>query len=105
VPRAEFTAEELAEFVKWSDRVPSWKIWKRRLGGHGEDVLEIVADGGAPVILKIAKTEKSGFVATNFGEWGLTVCDDLEELMGILARMSPSIRGPSRESWSIDVAA
>jgi hypothetical protein len=105
LPRAEFTAEELAEFVTWFDRVPSWKIWKRRLGEHGEDVLEIVVDGGTPVNLKIAKTEKSGFVAADFGGWGLTVCDELGELMGILAQMSPSVRGPSPGSWSTNVAA
>jgi hypothetical protein len=105
VPRVEFSAEELAEFVKWFDRVPSWKIWKRRLGGHGEDVLEIVVDGGAPVVLKIAKTEKSGFVAADFGGWGLTVCNELGELMGILAQMSPSVRGTSPGSWSINAAA
>ena len=105
MPRAEFTAEELAEFVNWFDRVPSWKTWNRREGGHGEDVLEIVVDSGVPVILKVAKTEKSGFVAADFGGWGLTVCDDLGELMGILAQMSPSVRGPSPGSWSIDAAA
>ena len=105
VPRAEFTAEELAEFVRWFDRVPSWKNWERRGGGHGEDVLEIAVEGGTRVVLKVAKTERSGFIAAGFGGWGLTVCDDFEELMGFLAQMSPSICGPSLRSGSIDAAA
>ena len=105
MPKAKFTADELAGFGKWFDRVPSWKKWERRDGAHGEDVLEIAVDSDPPVVLKVAKTESSGYVAIGFDSWGLTVCDDFAKLMDILARMSPSCRASDVDSWTIDAAA
>jgi hypothetical protein len=105
VSKNEFTADELAEFGKWFDRVPSWKKWERRSGAHGEDVLEIVVDSDTLVILKVAKTESSDYVATGFDGWGLTVCEDFGKLMDILARMSPSSRALEPGFWTIDAAA
>jgi hypothetical protein len=105
VPKAKFTADELAEFGRCFHRIPAWKQWKRRDGAHGEDVLEIVVDGAPPVTLKVAKTESSGYVAIGFDGWGLTVCDDFEKLMDILARMSFSIRAMSPGSALIGAAA
>jgi hypothetical protein len=105
VTKAKFTADELAKFGKCFDRVPSWKNWERRDGAQGEDVLEIVVDSDTPAILKVAKTERSGYVATGFDGWGLTVCDDFDKLLDILARMSPSSGGSDLRSWTIDAAA
>ena len=105
VPKARFTADELEEFGKCFDRVPSWKKWERRDGAHGEDVLEIVVGSDTSVVLKVAKTENSSYVAAGFDGWGLTVCDDFDKLLDILARMSPSSGGSDLHSWTIDAAA
>jgi hypothetical protein len=105
VPKIKYTADDLAAFSKWFDRVPSWKNWERRDGAHGEDVLEIVVDSEPSVILKIAKTENSSYVAIGFDGWGLTVCEDFGRLMDILSRMSPSDRDFDKGSWTVDAAA
>jgi hypothetical protein len=105
VPKAKFTADELAGFGRCFHRIPAWKEWERRDGAHGEDVLEIVVDRAPPVTLKVAKTENSGYVAIGFDGWGLTVCDDFEKLMDILARMSFSSRATSPGTSAIDAAA
>jgi len=105
VPKARFTADELAKFSKCFDRVPSWKHWERRDGAHGEDVLEIVVDSDRPAVLKVAKTESSSYVATGFDGWGLTVCDNFDKLLDLLARMSPSNGVSDLRSWTIDAAA
>ena len=105
VPKAKFAADEIAKFGKCFDGVPSWKNWERRDGAHGEDVLEIVVDSDTTALLKIAKTESSSYVATGFDGWGLTVCDDFDKLLDILARMSPSSGGSDKRSWTIDAAA
>jgi hypothetical protein len=105
VPQAKFTADELAEFGKFFERVPSWKNWERRDGAHGEDVLQIVVESNTPAALKVAKTESSSYVAIGFDGWGLTVCDDFDKLLDILARMSPSSGVSDLRSWTIDAAA
>ena len=105
MPKAAFTTDELERFAKRFDTVPSWKSWERRGGANGEDVLEIVVDSDAPVVLKVAKTDGSSYVAIGFDGWGLTVCDDFSKLMDIVARMSPSRRGTEEGSWTGEAAA
>jgi hypothetical protein len=105
VPKAKFTADELAGFGRCFHRIPAWKEWERRDGAHGEDVLEIVVDRAPPVTLKVAKTERSGYVAIGFDGWGLTVSDDFEKLMDILARMSFSGRATSPGSFAVDATS
>jgi hypothetical protein len=105
VPQAKFTADELAEFGKCFERVPSWKNWERRDGAHGEDVLQIVVQSDTPAVLKVAKTESSSYVAIGFDGWGLTVCDDFDTLLDTLARMSPSSGVSDPRSWTVDAAA
>lgn len=84
-----FTDEEVAAFVKWYERMPSWTGWLRRRGEHGEDVIEVKIDGPRPQTLKLARSQRLGYMVTGFDGWALTVCDEFAELLGILARYRP----------------
>lgn len=84
----EFTSEELTAFEAWVNASPVWSAWSRRSGAQGQDVLEVSTEDNGTSALKVGKTETS-YVATGFDGWGLTVCDDFSELLGILARWRP----------------
>lgn len=89
----EFTSEELTAFEAWVNASPVWTAWNRHPGVHGQDVLEVSTQGSGASPLKVGKTETS-YVATGFDGWGLTVCDDFSELLGILARWRPRRYAP-----------
>ena len=84
----EFTSDEIAAFEAWFDAAETWRSWYRRKGTHGEDVIEISPKGDRYPPVKIAKTQ-TGYAATGFDGWGLTVCDAFDELLGILATWRP----------------
>jgi len=105
VPKARFSDDELAVFGKCFERVPSWKRWERRDGAHREDVLQIAGDNDTSAVLRIAKIKNSSYIAIGFDGWGLTVCDDFNKLLDILARMSPSSGVSDPRSWTVDAAA
>lgn len=86
---ARFTDEEVATFVDCYDRMPRWSAWTRRSGQNGEDVLEVTVDGRRPRTLKLARSQRFGYLVTGFDGWGLTVCDDFTEVLSILSRFSP----------------
>ncbi|MGF1639737.1 MAG: hypothetical protein ACFCUO_02185 [Rhodospirillales bacterium] len=87
MPAIEFTSDELGRFLAWFGGISGSKAWRRREGGHGEDVLEIVVVGATACPLKVAKVGDGRFLATGFDGWALTVSDDFDGLLGILARM------------------
>lgn len=101
MPNVTYTAEEFAEFVERFDQIPNWRDWQRRDGLNGEDVLEISVDGDQPLTLKVAKTEKSGYMATGFDGWALTVADKFGDLLDILARMSRKHPRARSISWPV----
>ncbi|MCW5700702.1 MAG: hypothetical protein KIT00_12765 [Rhodospirillales bacterium] len=80
-----FTAAEMATFLGWFERNPSWTRWLRRDGANGSDVLEIAVSGRRPTTLSLTKGLSHGYLATGFDGWGLTVCDEFAEMLGILA--------------------
>lgn len=104
MPNVSYTAEEFAEFVERFDRVPCWRDWQRRDGLNGEDVLEISVEGDKPVTLKVAKTEESGYLATGFDGWALTVAEKFSDILDILARMSPKRSPVPSISWPLKSA-
>ena len=101
MPNVSYTAEEFAEFVERFDQVPSWRDWQRRDGLNGEDVLEISVEGDKPMTLKVAKTEQSGYLATGFDGWALTVAERFSDILDILARMSPGRVRARSISWPV----
>lgn len=101
MPDVSYTTEEVAEFVERFDQIPTWRDWRRRDGQNGEDVLEISVEAEEPLTLKVAKTGKSGYMATGFDGWALTVAEKFDDLLDILARMSVK-RGQARSiSWPV----
>ena len=105
MPNVSYTAEEFAEFVERFDQVPSWRDWQRRDGLNGEDVLEISVEGDKPITLKVAKTEKTGYLATGFDGWALTVAEGFSDILDILARMSPTRARARSISWPVKSAS
>ncbi len=104
MPEVSYTAEEFAEFVERFEHVPSWRDWQRRDGVNGEDVLEISVETEPPLTLKVAKAGDSGYLATGFDGWALTVADKFSDLLDILSRMSVK-RGRTRSiSWPVKSA-
>jgi len=101
VPDVSYTAEEFAEFVERFDQIPSWRDWQRRDGLNGEDVLEISVDGDKPTTLKVAKTEKSGYLATGFDGWALTVSEKFSDILDLLARMTHKRSRVRSISWPV----
>ncbi len=101
MPNVSYTAEEFAEFVERFDQIPSWRDWQRRDGLNGEDVLEISVDSEHPLTLKLAKTDKSGYMATGFDGWALTVAEKFGDLLDILARMSVKRQRAPSISWPV----
>jgi hypothetical protein len=101
VHKISFTAEEFEEFKERFDRTPSWSRWQRRDGENGEDVLEISIDGEKPVMLKVAKTPKSGFLATGYDGWALMVAEEFGELLQVLASMNHKRKAAISISWPV----
>jgi len=89
MPEVRFTEDELTAFREWLARTSGSQAWFRRDGLHGEDVIELEVGEKAPSV-RIAKT-KSGFMATGFDGWGLTVCDGFPELLDILSSYQPRL--------------
>ncbi|MBK8906985.1 MAG: hypothetical protein IPM60_03515 [Rhodospirillales bacterium] len=79
-----FTDEEMAQFVACFERCPTWARWGRSEGAQG-DVLEITVAGRRPATLRLTKSHTRGYLAIGFDGWGLTVCDDFSEMLGILS--------------------
>jgi hypothetical protein len=97
MPDTEFTDEEVAAFNRWFEKTQKWSYWRRLDGEHGEDVLEVgIEDRGAQT-LKLARSERFGYMITGFGGWGLTVCDEFSEVLAILSSyQSPSLAASQR---------
>lgn len=89
VAKAAFTSEELEAFETWFGAETAWHDWHRGVGAHGEDVIEITPQGNRGHTLRLAKGE-NGYLATGFDGWGLTVCDDFDELLVILSHWRPT---------------
>jgi hypothetical protein len=85
MPVCGFTEEEIDEVRAWFERTPAWARWDRRVGEQGQDVLEIVLEGRRAATVRVSKAGASKYLATGFAGWGLTVCDELAELLRILA--------------------
>ena len=96
-----FTAEEVKEFKERFDRTPSWRHWQRRDGENGGEVLEISIDAEKPVILKVAKTNRSGFLATGYDGWALMVAEEFGELLQVLASMNHKRKAARSISWPV----
>ena len=84
-----FTDEEVAAFVKWYQKSPTWSYWRRLQGEHGEDVLEVGLAGKRSQPLKLARSERFGYMITGFDGWNLTVCDEFSELLAVLSCYRP----------------
>jgi hypothetical protein len=91
VPTSAFTIDEISAFEDWFHAGAMWRDWHRRIGAHGEDVIEMIPQGGRLPTLQVAKIDDT-YLATGFDGWGLTVCDDFDELLGILAAWCPRPR-------------
>ena len=88
MPGTSFAPEELAALETRIAATPAWTRWTRRAGRNGEDVITLTVQGDRLAELQVAKTA-DGYAATGFDGWGLIVCDDFEELLGILATWRP----------------
>ncbi len=84
-----FTEEEVAAFANWYQQSPIWSYWRRLRGEHGEDVLEVGLVGKRPQTLKLARSERFGYMIAGFDGWNLTVCDEFSELLAILSCYRP----------------
>ena len=89
MPDAEFTDEEVAAFVRWFQKTPTWSCWRRLRGENGEDVLEVGLGGERHQTLKLARSGCCGYKVAGFDGWGLTVCDEFSELLAILSCYRP----------------
>lgn len=89
MPDARFTDEEVAAFVRWFQKTPTWSYWRRLHGEHGEDVLEVGVGGERQQTLRLARSERFGYMVAGFDGWGLTVCDEFSELLAILSCYRP----------------
>jgi hypothetical protein len=89
VNATKFTVEEIALFVARFESTPQWQSWSRSRSQLGRDVIEIVTGGDANWTLKIAKMEPGRFAATGYGQWSLTMSDDLGDLLDLMCRAAP----------------
>ena len=89
MPDTKFTDEEVAAFVKWFQKTPTWSYWRRIRGEHGEDVLEVGLVGKRHQTLKLARSDSFGYMVAGFDGWSLTVCDEFSEVLAILSRYRP----------------
>jgi hypothetical protein len=103
MPDAKFTDEEVAAFVKWFRKTPTWSYWRRVSGEHGEDVLEVGLGGKRHQTLKLARSARFGYMVAGFDGWGLTVCDEFSELLAILScyRPRPAVESSDPEALSL----
>jgi hypothetical protein len=86
---AKFTDEEIKAFVRWFQKSPTCSSWRRLSGEHGEDVLEVELAGRRHRTLKLARSDRFGYMVAGFDGWGLTVCDEFSELLAILSCYRP----------------
>ena len=89
MPDTKFTDEEVAAFDRWFQKTQKWPYWRRLRGEHGEDVLELALEDRRLRTLKLARSERFGYMITGFGGWGLTVCDEFSELLALLSSYQP----------------
>lgn len=87
---ARFTDAEMALFEDRLPAVAAWGRWLRHQGPGGRDVLEIFLDGRRPVVLRLVKTDDGRYAASGFDGWSLTVCDEFETMLDVVARMLPA---------------
>lgn len=99
-----FTDEEVAAFAKWYQASPTWSYWRRVRGQNGEDVLEVGLVGKRSQTLKLARSERFGYMITGFDGWNLTVCDEFSELLAILSRYRPHGGEESTEPQVLSLA-
>ena len=104
MPDARFTDEEVAAFVRWFQKMPTWSYWRRLRDEHGEDVLEVgVGDERQPT-LKLARADRFGYMVAGFDGWGLTVCDEFSELLAILSCYRPRPVAGCHEPGALSLA-
>ena len=97
MPNTKFTDEEVAAFDRWFQKTQTWSSWRRVCGEHGEDVLELGLEERGLQTLKLARSERFGYLVTGFDGWSLTVCDEFSELLAILSSYHPrSLAGGGR---------
>jgi hypothetical protein len=89
MPDTRFTDEEVAAFDRWFQKTQKWSYWRRVHGEHGEDVLELGLEDKGHQTLRVARSERFGYMVTGFDGWGLTVCDEFSELLAILSSYRP----------------
>ena len=89
MPDTRFTDEEVAAFVEWFQKASTWSYWRRLRGKHGEDVLEVGLGGERHQALKLARSERFGYMVAGFDGWSLTVCDEFSEVLAILSCYRP----------------
>jgi hypothetical protein len=92
VTPADFTTEEIALFVARFESTPHWHTWTRTRSLLGRDVIEIVTAGDVDWVQKIAKMEPGRYAATGYGQWSLTLSEDLGQLLGLMQRSAPRRR-------------
>lgn len=88
--KSRFTSEEIAVFSARFAVVPAWSEWQRLDAPGVGEVIEIQLQNNLLHTLRLAKLQDGRFAATGFDNWALTVCDDLTELLDVVARMAPS---------------
>lgn len=81
----DFTAEDLNLFDTMVDRWPAWTHWRRQAGVDGVPVIVVGRDGERQGDVKVARLADGRYAAVGFGDWGLTVCDRLDQLLDIVA--------------------
>jgi hypothetical protein len=90
VSNARFTDAEMALFEDRLPAVATWGRWLRHQAPEGRDILEIFLEGRRPIVLRLVKTDDGRYAASGFDGWSLTVCDDFETLLDVVARLIPA---------------
>ena len=99
-----FSAEDVAAFDRWFQKTQKWSYWRRLRGEHGEDVIEVGLEDRELQTLKLARSERFGYMVTGFGGWGLTVCDEFSELLAILSSYEPLSPADGRQPAALSLA-
>ncbi|MEO5338133.1 MAG: hypothetical protein H7841_14755 [Magnetospirillum sp. WYHS-4] len=89
----EFSEDELQCFVERFDETPGWARWERVSGNNGRDLIIVHLDAPAGATVRLAKSESGAYMANGFGDWGLTVCSTLPELLDAI---NPALLPASR---------
>jgi hypothetical protein len=99
-----FSDEEVAAFDCWFQKTQKWSYWRRLRGEQGEDVLEVALEDNGLQTLKLARSERLGYMATGFGGWSLTVCDEFSELLAILSSYERPSSTDGRQPAALSLA-